>query len=47
MIAMQNARKNSEELQADLELTFNQARQSAITTQVIEITSGAAALEEE
>lgn len=46
MIAMQNARKNAEELQQDLTLTYNQARQSSITAQVAEIIGGVAALEE-
>jgi len=46
MMAMQNARKNAEELKDDLTLAYNQMRQSAITAQVAEIIGGVAALEE-
>jgi F-type H+-transporting ATPase subunit gamma len=45
MTAMDNATKNATELIDDLTLQFNRARQAAITTEIIEITSGAAALE--
>ncbi|MCB9691358.1 MAG: ATP synthase F1 subunit gamma [Alphaproteobacteria bacterium] len=45
MTAMDNATKNAGELINDLTLEFNRARQAAITTEIIEITSGAAALE--
>lgn len=45
MTAMDNATKNAGELINDLTLQFNRARQAAITTEIIEITSGAAALE--
>jgi F-type H+-transporting ATPase subunit gamma len=45
MIAMQNATENAKELVQDLQLTYNQMRQGAITTELLEITSAAAALE--
>ncbi len=45
MIAMQNATKNAKELVEDLQLTYNQTRQSAITTELLEITSAGAAME--
>lgn len=44
MTAMENATKNASELIEQLTLDFNRARQAAITTEIIEITSGAAAL---
>ncbi len=44
MIAMQNATDNAKELVEDLKLTYNQTRQEAITNQLLEITSAAAAL---
>ncbi len=44
MTAMENATKNASELIDDLSLLYNRARQAAITTEIIEITSGAAAL---
>ncbi|MDZ7694407.1 MAG: ATP synthase F1 subunit gamma [Balneolaceae bacterium] len=46
MTAMDNATENAKELQEDLQLEYNQARQSAITTEISEIVSGAQALEE-
>ena len=46
MAAMDNATENAKELEQDLRLEYNQARQSAITTEISEIVSGAAALEE-
>ncbi|MDX1618985.1 MAG: ATP synthase F1 subunit gamma [Balneolaceae bacterium] len=46
MTAMDNATENAEELEHDLRLEYNQARQSAITTEISEIVSGAQALEE-
>lgn len=46
MLAMENARKNAEELISDLTLTFNKVRQAQITSQIAEIVGGAAALEE-
>ncbi len=45
MIAMQNATNNAKELVDDLTLEYNQVRQSAITTQILEIASAGAALE--
>ncbi len=46
MAAMDNATENAKELKEDLQLKYNQARQSAITTEISEIVSGAQALEE-
>lgn len=46
MAAMDNATENAKELEEDLTLEYNQARQSAITTEISEIVSGAQALEE-
>lgn len=46
MTAMDNATENAKELQNDLKLKYNRARQSAITTEISEIISGAQALEE-
>jgi F-type H+-transporting ATPase subunit gamma len=46
MVAMDNATENAEELIEDLTLEYNRARQSAITRELLEITSGAEALEE-
>lgn len=45
MAAMDNASKNAGELIEKYTLKFNRARQAAITTELIEIISGAAALE--
>ncbi len=45
MTAMDNATKNASEMIDRLTLTMNQARQAAITTEISEIVSGAAALE--
>ncbi len=44
MTAMENATKNAGELIRSLTLTYNKVRQAAITTELIEITSGAEAL---
>lgn len=46
MAAMDNATENAKELEQDLKLEYNQARQTAITTEISEIVSGAAALED-
>jgi F-type H+-transporting ATPase subunit gamma len=46
MVAMRNATDNAKDLVRDLTLTFNKARQTAITKEVSEISSGAAALAE-
>ncbi|HEX6982762.1 MAG TPA: ATP synthase F1 subunit gamma [Balneolaceae bacterium] len=45
MTAMDSATENANELQQDLELEYNRARQTAITTEISEIISGAQALE--
>lgn len=44
MIAMKNATDNAKDLQADLKLFYNRARQSAVTQEIAEISSGAMAL---
>ncbi len=46
MVAMDNATANATELLGALRLQYNRARQSAITTEILEIISGANALEE-
>tara|TARA_R110002049_G_scaffold1018_12_gene7565 strand:+ start:9572 stop:10393 length:822 start_codon:yes stop_codon:yes gene_type:complete len=46
MTAMDSATENAKDLQKDLKLKYNQARQSAITTEISEIVSGAQALSE-
>jgi len=46
MTSMDNATENAKELQEDLQLEYNRARQSAITTEISEIISGAQALQE-
>lgn len=46
MTAMDNATENAKELQSDLKLEYNRARQSAITTEISEIISGAQALQD-
>lgn len=46
MTSMDNATENAKELQEDLQLEYNRARQSAITTEISEIISGAQALRE-
>lgn len=45
MVAMDNATANATELLRALRLQYNRARQSAITTEILEIISGANALE--
>lgn len=45
MVAMDKATENAGELLKDLRLTYNQARQAAITNEISEIVGGAAALE--
>lgn len=45
MTAMSAASNNAEEMINDLTVAYNKARQSAITNEIIEIVSGAAALE--
>merc|ERR1740139_1635779 len=46
MTAMENASKNAGEMIDSLTLKYNRARQTRITTELIEIISGASALEE-
>lgn len=43
-VAMKNATDSANDLLADLTLTYNKIRQSSITTQILEIVSGAEAL---
>ena len=45
MTAMDNATRNASDIISALTLEYNRARQAAITTQIIEIVSGAEALE--
>ena len=45
MSAMDSSTKNANEMLNKLTLTYNRSRQAAITTELIEIISGAAALE--
>jgi F-type H+-transporting ATPase subunit gamma len=44
MTAMDKATENADELLKDLKLKYNQTRQAAITTEILEIVSGAEAL---
>jgi F-type H+-transporting ATPase subunit gamma len=44
MIAMRNATENANELIDDLTLVYNKARQESITTELLDIIGGAAAL---
>lgn len=46
MTAMENASKNAKELVGSLTLRYNRARQARITTELIEIISGASALDD-
>lgn len=46
MVAMDNATTNAEELIEDLTLEYNRARQNAITMELLDISSGAEALED-
>ncbi|GAM21852.1 hypothetical protein SAMD00019534_050270, partial [Acytostelium subglobosum LB1] len=46
MISMDNASKNGEQISQALSLQYNRVRQAMITSELIEITSGAAAIEE-
>ena len=45
MTAMDAATENAEELLKDLKVSYNKARQEAITSEISEIVGGAAALE--
>ncbi len=44
MLAMENATENAQDMIKELTLEFNKARQAAITTEMLEIVSGAEAL---
>ena len=44
MVAMKNATDNANDLVEDLTLAYNKARQASITTQILEVVSGAGAL---
>ena len=44
MTAMDNATENAEELKKELKISYNKARQEAITKELAEIVGGAAAL---
>ncbi len=44
MVAMKNATDSANDLIQDLTLTYNKARQAAITTQILEVVAGAEAL---
>ena len=44
MTAMHKATDNASELKGDLTLSYNKARQAAITTEMLEIVGGAEAL---
>jgi F-type H+-transporting ATPase subunit gamma len=44
MVAMKNATDNANALVQDLNLTYNKARQAAITNQILEVVAGAAAV---
>ena len=46
MSAMDNANENAKELLDTLNMQYNKARQTSITTEILEITSGANALKE-
>jgi len=45
MVAMKNATDNAKDLVSDLSLTYNQMRQNAVTSELLEITSAQSALE--
>lgn len=47
MTAMDSATENAKDLEKELKLKYNQARQSAITTEISEIVSGAQALSDD
>jgi F-type H+-transporting ATPase subunit gamma len=44
MVAMRNATDNAKQLVEDLQLTYNKARQTAITSEILDIAGGAEAL---
>jgi hypothetical protein len=45
MVAMRNASDNASTLASDLTLDYNKARQSAITSEILDIVGGAEALQ--
>ena len=45
MVAMKNATDNAKELVEDLQLTYNQTRQDAITREILEISTASAAMQ--
>jgi F-type H+-transporting ATPase subunit gamma len=45
MQSMQSASDNAKALVSDLKMEYNRARQAAVTQEILEIVSGAAALE--
>ncbi|MGD2146190.1 MAG: ATP synthase F1 subunit gamma [Anaerolineae bacterium] len=47
MVAMRNATENAEELERDLTLDYNKARQRSITREILDIAGGSEALEQE
>jgi F-type H+-transporting ATPase subunit gamma len=47
MVAMRNATENAKDLVQNLTLLYNKARQEAITTELLDISSGAAALQQQ
>lgn len=47
MVAMDKATENAEELLKSLKISYNKARQAAITTEILEISAGADALAQE
>ncbi len=44
MVAMRNATENAKDMISDLTLAYNKLRQANITREIIEVSSGAAAL---
>jgi len=44
MTAMHKATDNAKEMLRDLKISYNKARQAAITTEILEIVAGAEAL---
>jgi F-type H+-transporting ATPase subunit gamma len=46
MVAMKNATDNASDIERELTLTYNKARQEQITKELLDIVGGAAALED-
>ena len=46
MLAMDTATKNADDMIAELQIRYNQARQAVITNEIAEIMGGVAALDE-